>query len=189
MKLEITAAFPRWPWSDLVDALLPNGRFLDSEVASPEQSREPIGVEIQSYITGLYGLGQAEGYIAPPALDPEADLTEWYALTNAGEPYGLETQAIANQLYTYHQGYGLPGKPAPMLLESGWTDDLFPPEQSLRVYNAVRAQKGYVALMVGDLDTAQPRTRKTPTRRSTKRAQGSSKRSSSTPVRHRSRAA
>ena len=38
-----------------------------------------------------------------------------------------------------------------MLLESGWTDDLFPLEQSLRVYNAVRAQKGYVALMVGDL--------------------------------------
>ena len=151
VKLEITAAFPRWPWSDLVDALLPNGRFLDSEIAAPDQSREPIGVEIQSYITGLYGLGQADGYIAPPGLDPEADLTKWYALTNAGEPYGLETQAIANQLYTYHQGYGLPGKPAPMLLESGWTDDLFPPEQSLRVYNAVRAQKGYVALMVGDL--------------------------------------
>jgi hypothetical protein len=38
-----------------------------------------------------------------------------------------------------------------MLLESGWTDALFPPEQSLRVYNAVRATSGYVALMVGDL--------------------------------------
>ena len=38
-----------------------------------------------------------------------------------------------------------------MLLESGWTDDLFPPEQSLRIYNAVRALKGYVALQVGDL--------------------------------------
>jgi predicted acyl esterase len=151
LKLEITAAFPRWPWSDLVAALDPNGRFLDSEVAPPEQSREPIGVEIQSFDTGLYALGQTEGYIAPPGLDPEAELTKWYTLTNAGEPYALEAQAIANQLYSYHQGYGLPGKPAPMLLESGWTDDLFPPEQSLRVYNAVRAQKGYVALMVGDL--------------------------------------
>jgi fermentation-respiration switch protein FrsA (DUF1100 family) len=151
VKLEITAAFPRWPWSDLVAALEPNGRFLDSEIAPPGQSREPIGVEIQSYNTGLYALGQADGYIAPPGLDPEADLTKWYALTNAGEPYELEAQAIANQLYTYHQGYGLAGKPAALLLESGWTDDLFPPEQSLRVYNAVRAQKGYAALMVGDL--------------------------------------
>jgi len=151
VKLEITAAFPRWPWSDLVNALEPNGRFLDSEIAPPGQSREPIGVEIQSFNTALYALGQADGYVAPPGLDPEADLTEWYALTNAGEPYTLEAQAVANQLYTYHQGYGLPGKPAPMLLESGWTDDLFPPEQSLRVYNAVRAQKGYAALMLGDL--------------------------------------
>jgi hypothetical protein len=38
-----------------------------------------------------------------------------------------------------------------MLLESGWTDDLFPPEQSLRVYNQTRALKGYAALLFGDL--------------------------------------
>jgi hypothetical protein len=75
---------------------------------------------------------------------------------NAGEPYGAQAQAIANQIYTYHQGYGLPGTPAPLLLESGWTDDLFPPEQSLRVYNAARAAGGYAALQLGDL-RAQPR--------------------------------
>jgi predicted acyl esterase len=152
-KMEIKAAFPRWPWSDLVDALEPNGRFLDSEIAPSGQSREPIGVEIQSYVSGLYATGQAEGYIAPPGLDPEAELTGWYTLINAGEPYVLEAEAIAKQLYAYHQGYGTPlsGKTAPMLLESGWTDDLFPPEQSLRVYNQVRADKGYVALMFGDL--------------------------------------
>jgi len=151
VKLAIAAAFPRWPWSDLVDSLLPNGRFLDGEIAPPGQSREPIGVEIQSYVSGLFALGQAKGYIAPPGLDPEAELTKWYAVTNAGEPYTLEAEAVANQIYSYHQGYGLPGKPAPMLLESGWTDALFPPEQSLRIYNAVRATSGYVALMVGDL--------------------------------------
>ena len=38
-----------------------------------------------------------------------------------------------------------------MLLQSGWTDDLFPPSQSLRIYNAVRALKGYAALQFGDL--------------------------------------
>ena len=151
-KLSITATFPRWPWSDLVDALEPNGRFLDTEIAPFGQSYEPIGVEIQSYVSGLLADAPATGgYIAPPGKDSEAELTGWYALINAGEPYVVEAEAIAKAIYTYHQGYGLPGKPAPMLLESGWTDDLFPPEQSLRVYNAVRAQKGYVALMLGDL--------------------------------------
>jgi predicted acyl esterase len=150
-KLHIAAAYPRWPWSDLVDALTPNGRFLDSEVAPFAQSYEPFGVEIQSYTAGLYALGNASGYIAPAGADPEADLTKWFAATNAGEPANPEDEAIAKQIYTYHQGYGLPGKPAPMLLQSGWTDDLFPPSQSLRIYNAARALKGYAALQFGDL--------------------------------------
>src|SRR5947209_360429 len=38
-----------------------------------------------------------------------------------------------------------------MLLQSGWTDDLFPPSQSLRVYNATRSGGGYAALQFGDL--------------------------------------
>jgi predicted acyl esterase len=149
--LEVKAAYPRWPWSDLVDALTPNGRFLDTQIAPPNQSFEPFGVEIQSYVGGLFALGQASGYIAPAGQDPEADLSKWFAATNAGEPANAEDEAIAKQLYTYHQGYGLSGRPAPMLLESGWTDDLFPPAQSLRVYNAARALKGYASLMVGDL--------------------------------------
>lgn len=150
-KLSIAAAYPRWPWSDLVDALTPSGRFLDTQVAPFAQSYEPFGVEIQSYVSGLYALGNASGYIAPAGVDPEADLSKWFAATNAGEPANPEDEAIAKQLYTYHQGYGLPGKPAPLLLQSGWTDDLFPPSQSLRVYNAVRALKGYAALQFGDL--------------------------------------
>ncbi len=150
-QLSIRAAYPRWPWSDLVDALLPNGRFLDTQVAPPTQSRNPIGVEIQSYVSGLYALGQSKGYVAPAGADPQADITTWFGVINAGEPYGPAAQAIADQIYTYHQGYGLSGTPAPLLSQSGWTDDLFPPEQSLRIYNAVRAMGGYIALQFGDL--------------------------------------
>ena len=152
--MEIKAAFPRWPWSDLVDALEPNGRFLDTEVAPPGQSYEPLGVEIQSYVTGLYADGLAsDGYYAPLGKDPEADLTKWFAAVNSGEPPTAEDEEIAHQIYEYHDGYGvtLSGKPAPMLLESGWTDDLFPPEQSLRAYNQARKLGGYAALLLGDL--------------------------------------
>jgi len=157
-RMEVKAAFPRWPWSDLVDALEPNGRFLDTEVAPRGQSYEPLGVEIQSYETGLYADGLAsDGWYAPPGADPEAELTKWFAAINAGEPPTPEDEEIARQIYDYHQGYGMPlaGKPAPLLLESGWTDDLFPPEQSLRAYNQVRRIKGaYAALMFGDLGHA-----------------------------------
>src|SRR6202022_502809 len=106
--MAIKAAYPRWPWSDLVDALTPNGRFLDTEIAPFAQSYEPFGVEIQSYVAGLFALGQATGYIAPPGADPEADLSRWFAATNAGEPGTPEDEAIAKQIYTYHQGYNLP---------------------------------------------------------------------------------
>jgi len=149
--MEIAAAYPRWPWSDLVDSLDPNGRFLDTEVAPSLQSREPLGVEIQSYVSGLFALGQASGYIAPPGADPEADLSKWFAATNAGEPASKEDEEIANKIYTYHQGYGLSGVPAPLLIQNGWTDDLFPPKEALRVYNAALALKGKVTLQFGDI--------------------------------------
>ncbi len=151
--LAIKAVYPRWPWSDLLDSLMPNGHYLDTQIASPTQSLEPLGVEIQSYVSGLYALGNTNGYIAPPAADPEADLTKWFAVINTGEPYTAEGETIAKQIYDYHQGYGIPlsGAPAPMLLQSGWNDDLFPPEQSLRAYNFVRANNGSAVLQLGDL--------------------------------------
>jgi hypothetical protein len=157
--MQIAAAFPRWPWSDLVDALEPNGHFLEGEVAPFGQSYTPIGVEIQSYVSGLFADGPITGgYYAPPGEDPEADLTKWFAVTNAGEPFLPEAQEVAEQIYNYHSGYGVPlngSKPAPLLLESGWNDELFPVEQSLRAYNQVRALKGYAALMFGDVGHSQ----------------------------------
>jgi fermentation-respiration switch protein FrsA (DUF1100 family) len=146
--LRIAAAYPRWLWSDLVYSLLPNGRFLDFGPVRATQSREPIGVAIQSYITGLFGLGAASGYYSPPGLDPGADLTTWYARVNAGEPYGEDARRITDEIYTFHSGISIPGAPAPLLLQDGWDDDLFPAGEALRVY---RTEPGPVALQFGDL--------------------------------------
>jgi predicted acyl esterase len=153
VPMSISAAWPRWLWSDLVSSLLPNGRFLDTGVSGPLQSRNPLGVELHSYVSGLYALGNASGYYAPAGADPEADISTWFGVTSTGEPYGDQAKAIADQIYAYHQGYGLSGTPAPLLVESGWTDDLFPAEQSLRVYNALRdvSPNAPVSLQLGDL--------------------------------------
>jgi fermentation-respiration switch protein FrsA (DUF1100 family) len=156
IPLSIAAAWPRWPWSDLVDALLPNGRFLDTEVAPPDQSFNPLGIEIQSWVTALYGDGQASGYYCgaspatTPCQNPDANLTYDFGVVNAGEPYGSDAQAIAAEIYAHHQAYGLPGTPSPLLIENGWTDDLFPPEQAIRVYNQAAASAP-VSLQFGDL--------------------------------------
>jgi hypothetical protein len=41
--------------------------------------------------------------------------------------------------------------PAALLIQNGWTDDLFPPKEALRVYNQVLSLKGKVTLQFGDL--------------------------------------
>jgi fermentation-respiration switch protein FrsA (DUF1100 family) len=151
--MEIAAAYPRWPWSDLVDSLMPNGRLLDS--------LDPIGVMKESYVTGLFGLGAATGVYCgtpprpAPCADPSADVPRWYARIQAGEPYGADARAIAEEIHRFHQGHGIPGRtPAPMLLQSGWTDDLFPPKESIRAYEDSRSRGGWAAMQLGDLGHA-----------------------------------
>jgi fermentation-respiration switch protein FrsA (DUF1100 family) len=155
-SLSIAAAWPRWPWSDLVDALLPNGRFLDTQVAPPGQSLEPVGIPISSYVGGLFALGKTTGYYcgdAPasaPCTNPDADLTGDFALVNAGEPPSPLAVERLTEIYAHHQAYGLSGTPAPLLIENGWTDDLFPPEQAIRIYNQASGSSP-VSLQFGDL--------------------------------------
>jgi hypothetical protein len=154
IPMSLAAAYPRWMWSDLVSSLIPNGRFLDFDNSTNGASRTPVGIPIQSYIEGLYALGAAGGYYAPPGVDPGADLSTWHARVGAGDPYtDAETQTILNEIYSYHQAYGLGGRPAPLLLQDGWTDDLFPPQNSLRTYNSLRQADPHanVAMQLGDL--------------------------------------
>jgi fermentation-respiration switch protein FrsA (DUF1100 family) len=162
--LHVAAAYPRWPWSDLVDALLPNGRFLDTGIAPHGQSLNPVGVPIQSYVSGLFALGNVTGYYcgtAPastPCTDRDANLPMSFAQIQAGQPLSADAKAALRSTYENHTAYALrfvPGhsRPAPMLIENGWTDDLFPPEHALRPYNYLRsAYPGFpVSLQFGDL--------------------------------------
>lgn len=145
--MELAAAVPQWPWSDLAYSLMPNGTTLDYVADSPYRGpngNAPIGVEKASYVSGLYGLGLALSNYAPPKTDPEADLTTWYSLINAGEPYDANPLAaeVVNQITTYHSSYYIDHgqAPAPLLIQSGWNDDLFPPDEAIRFYNRTRTQ-------------------------------------------------
>ena len=149
VPLAIAAAWPRWPWTDLADALMPNGRLGLRTYASP------VGVEIQAYEDALYGLATTSGFVAPLGADPEADLTAWKQRVDRGEPYGADARAILNKFHTYHGVLGLPIDKGitPLLVQSGWTDDLFPVGQGLRIYDLLRqkSKTAPVALQLGDL--------------------------------------
>lgn len=145
--MELAAAAPQWPWSDLAYSLMPNGATLDYVADAPYLGPEgaaPIGIEKASYVAGLYGLGLGLSNYAPPGADPEADLTTWYGLINSGEPYELTPLAgpIVAQITTYHSSYYLDHSqpPAPLLIQSGWNDDLFPVDEAVRFYNRTRTE-------------------------------------------------
>jgi predicted acyl esterase len=145
--MELAAAVPQWPWSDLAYSLMPNGTTLDYVADSPylgPGGDAPIGVEKASYVAGLYGLGSALSNYAPPKADEDADLTSWYALINAGEPYDTNplAAAVVEEITSHHSSYYIDHSqaPAPLLIQSGWNDDLFPVDEAIRFYNRTRAE-------------------------------------------------
>ena len=150
--LKIAAAWSRWGASDLIYSLVPNGRFIDYLGATPNQSLDPVGVKKDSYVNGLFLLGTTSGYVAPLGADPTADLAGWKADLDRGEPYRADVRRAGREIVDFHSAASLPGVTAPLLLQSGWTDDLFPVSESLRVYSEFENTKGAkVSLQFGDL--------------------------------------
>lgn len=170
--LRVTAAAPVIPWSDLDYSLVPNGRTLDDRVTSPTADLSPIGVEKQSFVSGLYALGLAEGYYAPPGTNSQADLTSWFASLNAGEPYDTNSAdtALVQQIAQYHSPYylldGAYGAahqaPPPLLIANGFTDDLFPVDEALRYYNLERSLYPHDPLALFDWDGGHQRGQNKP---------------------------
>ena len=151
--MRIAATAPYMAWTDLAYSMVPNGTTLDYVADAPYRGRP--GVMKQSYFNTLYGAGlNAPGYYAPIGTDPTADLVGWRTRIQAGEPYGAETQAILDELALRHSSYYIDHSvpPAPMLMESGFTDDLFPANETIRFYNRTMTQYPDAdgALLFGD---------------------------------------
>jgi len=142
--MRIAAAQPDIPWTDLAYSLQPNGHTLDYVADAPYMQRGRIGVMKQSFVSGLWALGQALSNYAPPGTDPDADLSTWFTAINAGEPYDTNplSQDIVDEITTHHSSYYIDDStpPAPLLISNGWTDDLFPADEAIRFYNRTRTR-------------------------------------------------
>jgi hypothetical protein len=150
--LSVTAAYARWPGSDMTYALQPNGRFLDFRTPKPADSIRPGGVMKKSYNDILYASGNASGFYAPPGGPFSSDITTWKALADRGEPARPDALAVGRELTSFHSWMGLSGRSVALLVQNGWTDDLFPAPEALRVYRTFHAAPGArIALQLGDL--------------------------------------
>ncbi|MDP9188130.1 MAG: CocE/NonD family hydrolase, partial [Actinomycetota bacterium] len=139
--MQLAAATPNIPWSDLAYSLVPNGRTLDYLVDNDYGSR--VGVMKQSLVNGLYLSGLlAPGFYSVVGTDPEADLTAWLGRLTVGEPYDSDPTAtsIIDEIKAHHSSYYIDSSPAPapMLMSSGFTDDLFPADETIRFYNRTK---------------------------------------------------
>ncbi|MEA2444719.1 MAG: type transport system ATP-binding protein, partial [Thermoleophilales bacterium] len=99
--------------------------------------------------------GRPMGYLAPAGADPEADVPGWVARADQGEPYTDERgRQIVTLLGRYHSAYQIdPSRPPPpLLVASGFTDDLFPVDEAIRFVNRTRRDHPGtpVALLLGD---------------------------------------
>ena len=136
VAMSIAAAVAKYPWSDLADSLLPNGRASDGVLVADASRVDPIGVEKQSYVSALYADGQASARYAPPGVDPTADLVTWFGLISAGERAYSQAGPVIEQTTKYKSAYYQDdliaaqarnqGGEVPIFDIQGWTDPLFP---------------------------------------------------------------
>jgi len=150
--LAIRAGFARWAGSDLAYALQPNGRFLDFRTPRANAAIRPGGVMKKSYLDLFYGSGLALGYYAPKGSPFNVDITTWKELADLGEPARPDALASGRQLTRFHSWAGLSGPSAALIVQNGWTDDIFPAPEALRVYRTFTGAPGAtISLELGDL--------------------------------------
>ena len=159
--ISLAVATPNIPWTDLSDSLVPNGSNIDYLKDAPYVGR--FGVMKESYIQGL----ALSGRNAPIGSDPQADILGWKKLLDDGEPYDSNPAAAAmvTEISGFHSSYGLDHSqaPAPLLISSGFTDDLFPVNEATRFYNRSRAQfpNSPLALFFGSFGHARGQNKST----------------------------
>ena len=168
-KIRLGAVVTKYGWTDLVEALVPSGHYLDrtwngkTSIAPTDPakalSRAPIGVMKQSIVSGLYGTGNAPNgnHTTFPAW-----LDETFARLQVGEPYDGDAtlEAVAETFLNDRSAYfqnqfwsrAGNGMKVPLYAAATWTDPLFPTMETIRFYNKLRKvnPKYPITMTLGD---------------------------------------
>jgi predicted acyl esterase len=172
VPLHVAAAAPGIPWTDLISAAAPNGTTRAYGMTPRNADQSPVGVEKQTFVNAIFAAaqfatgpgqpigepfvpGRPMGFLSLPGADPQADVSNWVTRTDQGEPYtDASAKAVVRTLKRYHSPYFIDAshRPPPMLISSGFTDDLFPVDEALRYAN--RTSRSYprlpISLLFGD---------------------------------------
>jgi len=170
--LRLAAAAPVIPWTNLVGAIATNGLTRSAVVTPKGAETEPVGVFKTSIANAIFAAtttaigpgqpagqpfapGRPSGFLAPTGLDRQADVGAWVARADAGEPYtDPYIRDVIDQLVRYHSADPIDASsaPPPLFVGSGFTDDIFPVDETLRFVNRTRRDHPGtpVSLLLGD---------------------------------------
>jgi len=170
--LNLQVAVAKYPSTDIAYGLGPNGHgggpslddLYESSQGRPDDDQgdgNPIGVPKESYVTGLFALGQTKGVFekglstdAPfectyGDCEGQVSIESWKTRTDAGDPTSPE-DPIIRQIRrgltefrgAYYQDEGweqqVDGRKVAVFSIQGWTDDLFPAVESFRMFKLLK---------------------------------------------------
>jgi len=136
-SMRIAGAAPSATWTDLLYALAPNGRTLDYLVTGPDDNAHPYGITKAGMATLFGASGARDGYYGPDITRLTAQLA-----TSGDQPRNPAHDSFVDEMTRFHSSYYLldgTTPPAPLLLTNGFTDDIFPVDEAVRLYNKVRS--------------------------------------------------
>ena len=142
--MQIAAAAPNVPWTDLAYSLAAERQHAGLRRRRPTYAGRGRRREAVVRRPASMSAAWRARLLRTPGTDPTADMTGWQAMLDAGEPYGGDAQAIIDEITQHHSSYYIDHSiaPAPMLMSSGFTDDLFPADETIRYYNRTRPVPG-----------------------------------------------
>jgi predicted acyl esterase len=153
VKLQLAAGVAKYPWTDLLDSLVPNGRATPA-VDQPTKEHYPYGIPKESYIAGLWAVGRAEanGRYDENPTDYGTDLDQQFARAQQGEPFDPSTDPglkATIDSFKSRNPYDATAyfkrlaagsiRPVPVMSIQGWTDPLFPAVQTLQMFRKLKA--------------------------------------------------
>lgn len=155
--IKLAALVPGYTWTDLVQALVPNGRQRSGQLVDPVTANSPLGVPKLSLV---------DGFIATAGTRLPPEVYGYLARTTAGEPYeGDPTVAEAKRALSedrsayFQDGYFRAlekgrQRALPVLAGQGLTDPIFSPLEVVRMMRRLRAVRpGYpLGMYFGDFE-------------------------------------